>query len=369
MFKNQGYFSARVGKIFHYGVPDQIGTSGLDDPPSWDQFVNPRGLDKEREADVINFTPNRHLGAALCWMEADGTDDEQTDGKVAAETIRLLEAHKDKPFFIAAGFYRPHVPDIATKPYFALYPLERVTLPKEPPEHIANLPPIALTTQPLNYGLEEEKLRIFKRAYFASISFVDAQVGKVLDALERLKLADNTLVVLWGDHGWALGEHGQWQKQLLFEEVARVPFMIALPKARVTGVSPRTVELVDIYPTLADLCGLTPPANLEGKSLRPLLMNPKARWDHPAITQVVRQQGGKRLMGYSVRTERWRYTEWDGGAAGAELYDQDADPHEYRNLAKDPAYAGRLAELKALLPKTMPVEFPRPAGRKKPPAK
>src|SRR5439155_13946397 len=253
--KNNGAFSARIGKLYHYGVPGGIGTSGLDDPPSWDEFVNPRGRDRDDENEVINFLPNRQLGATLAWMQAKGEDEEQTDGKVAAEAIRLLEAHKDKPFFIAAGFYRPHVPDIATKKYFELYPLEKITLPKEPPEHLTNIPPIALTTKPPNYGLEEEKLRLFKRAYFASISFVDAQIGKVLDALERLKLADNTVVVLWGDHGWCLGEHGQWQKQLLFEESARVPFMIALPKGKVTGVCPRTVELVDIYPTLADLCG------------------------------------------------------------------------------------------------------------------
>ena len=140
---------------------------------------------------------------------------------------------------------------------------------------------------------------------------------------------------------------------------------MALPKARVTGVSPRTVELVDIYPTLADLCGLTPPANMEGKSLRPLLMNPQARWDQPAITQVIRNQGGKRLMGYSVRTERWRYTEWDNGAAGAELYDQNADPHEYQNLAKDAKYASQVAELKAFLPKTQPAEILASRGKKK----
>ena len=363
MFKNQGYYSARVGKIYHYGVPGDIGTSGLDDAPSWNQVVNPRGRDKDDEADVINFTPGRGLGSALCWLEAKGTDAEQTDGKVAAEAIRLLEEHKDKPFFLAVGFYRPHVPDIATSPFFALYPLEKVTLPKEPPKHIANIPPIALTTTPLNYGLEEEKLRTFKRAYFASISLMDAQVGKVLDALDRLKLADNTIVVFFGDHGWSLGEHGQWQKRLLFEEVARVPFIIALPKAKATGASPRTVEFVDVYPTLADLCGLTPPANLEGKSLRPLLENPKAPWSKPAITQVVRGESGTRVMGYSVRTERWRYTEW--GAAGSELYDQDADPHEYQNLAKDAHYAGTVAELKALLPRTKPAEVPGAEGRKK----
>jgi len=350
LFKNNGYFSARVGKLYHYGVPGQIGTSGLDDAPSWNHFVNPRGRDKDDEADVINFTPSRGLGSALAWLEAKGTDEEQTDGKVAAETIRLLEEHKSQPFFIAAGFYRPHVPDIATQKYFELYPLEKVTLPKEPADHIANIPPIALTCKPLNYGLEEEKLRLFKRAYFASVSFMDAQVGKVLDALDRLGLAENTIVVFWGDHGWCLGEHGQWQKRLLFEEVARVPMIIALPKAKAKGVCLRTVEFVDLYPTLADLCGLKPPANLEGKSLRPLLENLNAKWSKAAVTQVLRGEGGPKIMGYSVRTERWRYTEWDSGKAGSELYDHDNDPHEWHNLAKDGHFAKTISELKRFLP-------------------
>jgi len=365
LFKNNGYFSARVGKIFHYGVPGQIGTSGLDDPPSWDEFVNPRGRDKDDEADVINFTPNHILGASLSWMQAKGTDEEQTDGKVAAATIRLLEEHKDKPFFIAAGFYRPHVPDIATKKYFELYPLEKVTLPKEPADHIADIPPIAFTCKPPNYGLPEEKLCIFKRAYFASISFVDAQIGKVLNAFDRLGLADNTIVVFWGDHGWSLGEHGQWQKMLLFEEVARVPLIVAMPKAK-KAVCQRTVEFVDLYPTLADLCGLRPPANLEGKSLRPLLENPKAEWSKPAITQVDRGRGSQGIMGYSVRTERWRYTEWDGGKAGVELYDHDNDPHEWHNLATDESYAKTVAELKKLLlvSRPQPKRAGQPSGAK-----
>src|SRR5256714_7708000 len=150
LFMTNGYFSGRIGKLYHYGVPGQIGTSGLDDAPSWNEFVNPSGRDRTDEADVINFTPGRGLGAELCWMEAKGTDEEQTDGKVAAEAIRLLEGHKDKPFFLAVGFYRPHVPDIATSNYFKLYPLEQVTLPKEPAEHIAKIPPIALTVKPAN---------------------------------------------------------------------------------------------------------------------------------------------------------------------------------------------------------------------------
>jgi uncharacterized sulfatase len=364
LFKNNGFFSGRVGKLYHYGVPGQIGTSGLDDAPSWNEFVNPRGRDRDDEADVINFTPDRGLGAALCWMEAKGTDEEQTDGKVAAETIRLLQEHKDKPFFIAAGFYRPHVPDIATQKYFDMYPLESVTLPKEPEGHLTNVPPIALTTKPLNYGLDEEKLRRFKRAYFASITFVDAQVGKVLDEMDRLGLSTNTIVVLFGDHGWSLGEHGQWQKQLLFEEVARVPLIFALPKTAVTGACPRTVELVDIYPTLAELAGLKPPENLEGRSMRVLLENPRARWATPALTQQMRNDGGRRIMGYSIRTERWRYTEWDGGKSGTELYDHNADPHEWVNLATEPVYAKTVSDMKKLLPLVRP-EIPDPPAKKK----
>lgn len=350
LFKNNGYFSGRVGKIFHYNVPGGIGTSGLDDLPSWDQVVNPAGRDKTDEKDVINFTAwNKNLGASLCWMEAKGTDEEQTDGKVADQTIKMLEEHKDGPFFIACGFYRPHVPDIATKPYFDMYPIDKVTLPVEPPDHISNIPPIALTVKPLNYGLDPMKLRIFKRAYHAATSFVDAQFGRVIDAVQRLGLEDNTVIVVWSDHGWCLGEHGQWQKMLLFEESAHVLLMIRAPHDKANGkVCPRTVELVDLYPTLADLCGLTPPSWLEGRTLRPLLNKPTASWKYPAFTQVTRKGG---LMGRSIRTERWRYTEWANGDKGKELYDQDADPHEYNNLANNPKYAKIAAQLSAQLHK------------------
>ena len=365
LFKNHGVYVARVGKMYHYGVPGQIGTSGLDDEPSWTEVINPRGRDKDDEADVINFTPKHGLGASLAWMEARGNDEEQTDGKGAAAAIRLLEAHRNEPFFIAVGFYRPHVPDIATKKYFDLYPLDQMTLPVEPVGHMTNIPPVALHPNPLNYGLEPDKLKVFKRAYLASISFVDAQVGKVLDALDRLDLADKTIVVFWGDHGWCLGEHGQWQKTLLFEESARVPFIIAMPDRKTGAVSPRTVELLDIYPTLADLCGLEAPKTAEGKSLRPLLKNPQAKWTKPAITQQTRNHEGRRIMGYSVRTERWRYTEWDGGRLGRELYDHDADPQEWNNLANDPQFSKPMAALKKLLPPVPLKSDAPPRGRKK----
>ncbi len=350
LFQKNGCFAARVGKIYHYGVPTQIGTSGLDDPPSWNHFVNPKGRDKDDEDEVINYGPGRppHIGGSLCWMQARGEDAEQTDGMIAAETIKLLEANKDKPFFIATGFFRPHVPCIATARYFELYPFERIQLPREPADHFDLIPKIAFHA-PLNYGLDDEKLRTFLRAYRAAVSFVDAQVGQVLDALDRLQLADKTVVVLFGDHGWLLGEHKQWQKMSLFEESARVPLFIRVPGTPAGGVCGRTVELVDVYPTIADACGLTPPPSLDGRSVVPLLRNPKAAWDKPALTQVTRREGGQQIMGRSIRTERYRYTEWDEGRLGSELYDHEADPHEYRNLAQDPSHAADKARLQQLL--------------------
>jgi len=348
LFQRAGYFTARVGKIFHYGVPNQIGTSGMDDPPSWNRFFNPRGRDKDDEGRVINLTPDRQIGGALSFFVGQGTDEEETDGRGATEAIRLLEELKDRPFFLAVGFYRPHVPATAPKKYFDMYPLDRIRLAKEP-AHISSMPEAALTVRPPHYGVPEDKVREMIQAYYASITFMDTQVGRVLDALERLKLADNTLVVLFGDHASLLGEHGQWQKMSLFEESARVPLIIAGPGVRARGrSSPRTVELLDMYPTLADLCGIES-AGAEGQSLRPLLEDPKRAWTRPAITQVQRRAGGQPFMGRSVRTERWRYTEWDEGRQGAELYDHDADPHEYRNLAADPKHAKTVETMKRLL--------------------
>jgi uncharacterized sulfatase len=352
-FRRAGYFAGRVGKIFHYGVPGQIGTSGLDDPASWNEVVNPRGRDKDEESKVINYTPKIGLGASMSFYMADGTDEEQTDGKGATAAIAMLEQHRDGPFFIGMGFYRPHTPFVAPKRYFEMYPLDSIKLPFNPPDDHDDIPAPAEYIRPPNYGLTDLQCRECMRAYFASISFMDAQVGRVLDALERLKLADNTIVVLWGDHGYLLGEHGQWMKQSLFEESARVPLLIAAPGARGNGSAcPRIVETIDIYPTLDDLCGISPPADLAGKSLRPLLDNPQRAWDRPAFTQVQRAK----FPGRSVRTERWRYTEWDHGREGVELYDHDTDPREFKNLASDPAQAATVARLRGMLKQTFPDE-------------
>ncbi len=346
LFKNNGYFSARVGKLFHYGVPGDIGTSGLDDSLSWHTVVNPKGRDKAEEGKLKNLTPSRSLGSSLAWLEAEGTDEEQTDGMVAGEAIRLLQENQNKPFFLAVGFFRPHCPFIAPEKYFDLYPPEKIALPKGPAGDAADIPPAALWTTPANWGLNEQDRREAIRAYYASISFVDAQVGRLLNALRRFGLSDNTVVVLWSDHGYLLTEHGQWMKQSLFEESARVPLIIAAPGAEGNGaVCPRTVELLDLYPTLAGLTGLQAPPYLMGKSLVPLLGNPTLKWDKPAYTQINR----KDLMGRSVRTGQWRYTEWDNGKAGTELYDHGKDPKEYTNLANNPAYAKVVTRMQMLL--------------------
>lgn len=350
LFKNNGYFSARVGKLFHYGVPGQIGTDGQDDPQSWNQVINPIGRDKKEEHLLTNYTPKRGLGSSLSWLEAEGTDDEQTDGIVANEAVRLMKENRDKPFFIAAGFYRPHCPYIAPKKYFDMYPLEDIQLPVEPADHFQNIPKPAFTTDPLYWGLDEQQRKEVIRAYYASVSFMDAQLGELLDAVDELGLADNTIIVFWSDHGYLLSEHGQWKKQSLFEESARVPLFVAAPDAKGNGkTSQRVVELIDLYPTLASLCGIQPPGYLHGADLTPLLNNPKAKWSRPAYTQVFR--GRDKIMGRSVRTERWRYTEWNSGADGAQLYDHKKDPFEYKNLADDPHFAKVRSEMRKLLNK------------------
>ncbi len=354
LFMRNGYYAARVGKIYHYGNPGQIGTDGLDDEPSWKERFNPAGIDKTKlEPLIINHTPSRGLGSSLSfYADKEGRDEDHTDGMVATKAIELLRQHKDQPFFLAVGFYRPHCPYVAPQKYFDLYPLEKIDLPEVPKDYEKTVPEAALTsTRPWpTYQVDKQKLREAKRAYYASISFVDAQIGRVLDALDALKLSENTIVVFWSDHGYSLGERGLWMKQSCFEETARVPMIIAGPHTKVGGVSKRNVELIDLYPTLADLAGLPPPANLPGVSLRPLLAKPDTAWNRPAFTQVERQG----FPGHSVRTARWRYTEWDGGKRGVELYDHEKDPLEMNNLAQHPHYVTIVADHKALVKKNWP---------------
>jgi arylsulfatase A-like enzyme len=347
MFRRQGYTAARIGKIYHYGVPGAIGTDGHDDPASWDTKFNPRGRDKDEESDVFSLIPGRY-GGTLSWLAADGTDKEQTDGIGATKAVELLGeyAKSTTPFFLAVGFYRPHTPYVAPKPYFALYPPESITVPTVPEGYLDSLPTLAratLTRKREQVNLANDVARRAMQAYRASTTFVDAQVGRVLDALDRLGLAKNTLVLFTSDHGYHMGEHGHWQKTTLFENAARVPLILRVPGMKTAGQSTATlVEQVDFYPTLAELCGLPAPGNLSGISFAPVLADVTATPRTSALTHYA--------AGYSLRTVRYRYTEWGpAGSGGNELYDHDSDPQELVNLATRPDRLNLARSLSRLL--------------------
>jgi iduronate 2-sulfatase len=347
LFRQNGWSTHKVGKIYHTGA-------AFEDPPSWDSDLRETSEAKKPPKEQIVKTL-KGSGKVLNAEDAD-----TWDGKVARTTVELMEkaVQDGTPFFLAAGFRRPHTPYIAPQKYYDLYPTAKMTWASEPAAHLAGIPPLALTYPPGKPGLPENERAEVISSYYASVSFMDAQVGVLLDAMDRLKLWDRTVVVFVSDHGYHLGEHGGlWHKMTLFEESARVPLIVSAPGAKRGAVSKGLVELVDLYPTLAELCGVKAPGDLEGLSFRPLLENPERPWKTGAFTVVGRlptaEKGGNSVkldvdyLGRSVRTDRWRYTEWPDGAA--ELYDEESDPREYVNLAGQPEAAARRAELKALL--------------------
>ena len=357
-FMKHGWWAGRVGKIYHYNVPASIGTNGFDDPPSWQKTVNPKGRDKTDESLIFNAEPHRKISAALSWLAAEGRDEEQTDGMVATEAIKLMEEKREEPFFLAAGFFRPHTPYVAPKKYFDMYPLEDLRLPYAPSNDRDDIPTAAFAHNcPVpHYGLDEPTCLQAMQAYYACVSFVDAQVGRMLDALDRLQLSDRTIVVFWSDHGYHLGEHdGIWQKRTLFEQGARAPLIIRNPSSKGNGQPcRRIVEFIDIYPTLTELVGIPTPQAVEGHSLVALLDDPLTRWDRFAITQVLRPADHRldtAVMGRSIRTERWRYSDWAEGKKGLELYDHFADPMEFENLALNPTRKNKsvMSRLRRLL--------------------
>jgi arylsulfatase A-like enzyme len=344
LFKTNGWFAARVGKLYHYGVPLTIGTGGLDDYPSWDLAVNPRGRDRDIHDRIFSLRPGQ-FGGTVSWHADDGADAEHTDGIAAAEAIELLERFKrtNERFFLAVGFYRPHTPYVAPKRYFDMYPTGRIELPALSEADRTRTPAAAYRSALKEQdAMTDDQRRQAIQAYSASTTFMDAQVGHVLDALDRLGLADSTIVVFTSDHGYHLGDHGLWQKMSLFERSARVPLIVASPSARRRGVAARGLaELVDLYPTLADLAGVGPAGPLDGVSLAPMLDDPAATVKDAAFTQV--------RNGYSIRTDRWRYTEWADGEQGAQLYDMQADPGETTNLAGEARHADTVRALRARL--------------------
>lgn len=346
-FRNYGYTPVRVGKLYHYGVPGTIGTDGHDDAPSWDRVFNPRGRDKDEESQVTTLVPGQY-GGTLSWMASEGTDAQQTDGIGAAHAVTLLEefAKTEKPFFLAVGFYRPHTPYVSPKKYFELYPRDKIEPPSVPDGYLETLPEpcvAALGAKQVNINLPVETKREAMQAYYASITFMDAQVGHVLDALERVGLADNTIVLMTSDHGYHMGEHGHFQKMTLFENATHVPLIISVPGMKNAGSRTRSiVEMVDYFPTLAELSGLPAPTAKPGISQAAVVGDASKSPRTSALTQ--------HRDGYSLRTDRYRYTEWGAqGKDGAELYDHASDPREMTNLAGKPELAATVAGLKKLL--------------------
>lgn len=335
LFRNNGYFTAAAGKLHHGGKHI--------DRPSWDVYQDATSEDKQEIAgrDERQGNPDR----TPRWWPIDGPDSKMQDGLNTSTILKQLDekSRQDKPFFLALGLHKPHVPWSAPKRFFELYP------PSEMPRRDwltwTDIPPVALQTEwPI--GTKAASAPEGVSAYFACVSWMDHNVGQVMQALDRFDLWTNTIVVFMSDHGFHLGDHGLWSKKTLFEQALRVPLIVVLPGGRHAGrTCRRAVQLVDLYPTLADLCGLAAPADLDGKSLRPLLDNPDAAWDRPARSQVMHEG----IAGRSVRTERWRYTEWDRGRSGVELYDHDTDPLEMRNLAKQLELADIVRELAARL--------------------
>lgn len=346
LFRQNGYFTAGIGKIFHLAM-ERAGKPVLfEDPLSWDYFHDSlRDTTKlGRTGEERNLTNGKLPWCT--WQAAEGNDDDQPDGLNAAAAIRILEEHRDKPFFMGLGFHKPHDPFVAPKKYFDLYPKDLTKLAEEPADRSKQVPH-AIPNHTDFASFTDKERREFKRAYQACVSFTDAQLGKVFDAMDRLKLWDETIVVLIGDHGYHLGEHEWWNKVTVYESCARAPMMIWVPGAKGMGQATNAlIEFVDLYPTLIDYAGLKAPHQLSGESLRPVMDHPQLPGKKAAYTQVNR---GK-VIGRSVRTERWRYTEWGpDGKDGIELYDHSKDTGEYYNLSKNPEYIDTCKEHAKLL--------------------
>jgi iduronate 2-sulfatase len=347
LFKQNGYQVARIGKLYHYGVPGQIGTSGLDDKASWEFVINPAGRDKAEENKIFTLTPGSY-GGSLSWFASNGEDAEQTDGLTATAAISLMEDYhpaknNGKPFFLAVGFFRPHTPYVAPKKYFETVAKKDLDLPKLSADDKTRTPAAAYASaKPEQEKMDDAQRLDAIQAYRASISFMDAQVGRVVDGLKKLGLAESTVIVFTSDHGYHMYQHGLWQKMSLFENSARVPLIVVDPSAKAKGKSTVALaEMVDIYPTAADLCGLKSPDYLDGKSLTPVLNDPSKTVKDAAFTQC--------RQGYSIRTDRYRFTSWNGGKQGEQLYDLQDDPQETTNLIADKQHEKLVGDLRARL--------------------
>ncbi len=369
-FKKHGYYAVSYGKIFHNPWPDNESWS---EPHHWPR--NSSLWSDEAKARLAGFKQkmraegksdnaiNRMRGPATEIVDL--PDEQHIDGAIAEQALAAMRklAKQDQPFFLAAGFVRPHLPFVAPRKYWELYDADTIPvaanpfLPKQSPRFAMNTMyelrdyiDFYGTPTPGQGSLTEAQQRRLKHGYYASVSFVDSLVGRLLAELETLGLADDTIVVLWGDHGWKLGEHNSWCKQTNYEIDARVPLIIRAPKAKGNGkASDALVEFIDVYPTLCDLAGIPLPMHLQGRSMSPLLSNPDQGFKQAAFSQFRRQDGKVPLMGYAMRTDRYRYIEWqdrrNGEVVATELYDHEGDPGENTNIARATENRERITEL------------------------
>jgi arylsulfatase A-like enzyme len=336
-FKANGYVALRAGKIFH---------GGIDDLQSWTEG----GEARKEGAKKVDPKERRQRSDRVVVLEGDG--EAHGDYATADRSVQFLRKYKDKPFFLACGFTKPHSPPTAPKKFFDLYDPAAIPLPKTfaaTPAAPDGFPKGSVTPNGdlfIQREASEDEARKVLQAYYASTSWTDWNVGRVVAELDRLGLRDSTVIVFWGDHGYHLGEFGKWAKHgSLYEVGTRVPLVVVAPGMKGNGVATTSpVQALDLYPTLCELCGLTPPAGLEGHSLKPLLDDPTAKWDHPAFSVA----GNAKNLGVAVRTAKYRYAEWAGGKNGAMLIDEAADPHETKNLIDDPKLAAVRERLSAL---------------------
>ncbi|MGB0579166.1 MAG: sulfatase [Limisphaerales bacterium] len=350
LFRNNGYRVGRVSKIYHMRIPFEIidGTAESDDPFSWDEVVNITAPEQNAPGKSTDWSPKDKGSQTFEGVVADGGDLAHADGMAASHAIEFLKRNKDRPFFLACGFVRPHVPLVAPAKYFDLYDRNAMVAPVVPEDDLDDVPGIirGYKRNSTTYGVTPELHKGLLEAYYASVSYMDAQVGRVLDALEVLGLAENTIVVFSSDHGYLLGEHHKFQKQHLFEQSTRVPFIVSVPwmKDQRGKATRHITELIDLYPTLAELGGLNAPEVLQGKSLVPLLKNPASEQWKKNVAFTISRSGGE-----SIRTHDWRYTHWGFGKSGSELYDLRNDPGEFNNLARKPKYSAQLKKLRKQL--------------------
>ncbi len=360
-FKQQGYVTRDVGKIFHNWHTTEHG-----DRRSWsaDEFLHyeNHGNDKPQ----VDGEPPKNLVMANRCERVDVPDEAYFDGRVAQEAVRVLNEIKDQPFFLAVGFWKPHAPFNAPDAYWRR--TDAFSIPKLIPDRPAGAPEVAfhdnreiLGIPPKNIVPTPNDVENMRRGYYANISYMDAQLGKVLDALEKSGKQDSTIIVFCGDHGYHLGEHGLWGKTSCFEYDARVPLIVSTPRMATAGRSTKTLaELIDLFPTLIDLCGLPAVSGLEGRSLAGVLRDPSASVKPAAFTQHPRPayydrtpSGQPQQMGYSVRTPEVRYTEWrdwkTGQVVARELYETERDPAELKNTVEVPSDPRALKSAERLL--------------------